>query len=159
MGIDQADTMLWLKALLHPLVGAIFSPATTQQTAAKTTENRSPHKRNSLNPTELAAALSEDEVSLPHLIRNNSSKSDSKAPDAVILEGEEGTIADPSSYNYDEPVVEPASKLDRVLLNADSALQEAALLAEGWRYSEEDAARLSEVEQMGGEENLKTIDA
>jgi hypothetical protein len=159
MGTDQADTMQWLKALLHPLVGTLFTPATAPQASAKPSENKSPHRRNSLNPTELAAALSEDEVSSPQLVRTASSKSNSKTSGAVD-DGEDGTIVQSSSYNGDESLVEPASKLDRVLSQADSALQEAALLAEGWRYSEEDAVRLSEVvEHNVGDENLRTVDA
>lgn len=156
LGANDQDTERWFTAIMQPIIGAVYARSTRESLATKKKSGElmmSPHRKNSLTPgssammtAAAAAANSAGDTSESSSVPDTTemSASGEGEPDLPTADKSSAGIepADSRAPRSPEKLVKPTATVspntDTALKRSESALLEAAKLAEGWRLSEAD---------------------
>lgn len=138
LGLNDKETEEWFTAIMHPVIGAVYRPPAAGNKKG-TSAAMSPHRKNSLTPGSSSSMIA---VSAVLAAEESESKSDYKQ--GMELFASKGAkrnqaVVSPGDPNSSSSAVSLASAhTDTALKRSESALLEAAKLAEGWNFSNHD---------------------
>ena len=155
LGSSDKDTEGWFTAIMHPVIGAVYARSSGGAAVKAGGDKKgaasmmSPHRKNSLTPggssamAAAAAAASSGgdlEENFMRQMEVSSTASDNSGPSAADEQTQSSRpgvkIAAAGEPNSGASAVSASPNADTALKRSESALAEAASLAEGWRFSE-----------------------
>lgn len=164
MGSSDADTEVWFTAIMHPVIGAIYtrhSGGSTSTIGSQKSNSavtiKSPHRKNSLTPGSNATMVAAAAVAAAAI------SEDSKPIETISMTGEtyvtnNSKITGKSISQVTAGTTTVSSpNADTALKRSESALIEAAKLAEGWRFSETDDILLVDEDTNAAEEGDESL--
>lgn len=157
LGSNDKETEDWFTAIMHPVIGAVYARGGAEAKTMGTDKKgaaaamKSPHRKNSLTPgssSAMAAAATatsaatggQQEEEFMRQMEVSSTAGEASGPSAseeskAFARTEAQAVA-PGEPNSGSSAVSASPSADTALKRSESALLEAARLAEGWRFSE-----------------------